>query len=170
MPLGDLRDEALHGRGERPLVEVGAVGRVGADRQGVLEEGDRLGVRPEGGGALGGPAQRHPRLGGEGVGLGPIRRVALGGQVVAGQGAGQLVGAEGLEVACGGEVAHLAVALRQRVVGDLADERLDERVLAALGRARIDLLDQQLTPDEGPQARFERRPRRYRRRPPGPPG
>ena len=51
----------------------------------------------------------------------------------------QLVVAQPLEVAGGGEVPRPAVAEAQRGVGDLADERLDERVLAALGRARVDL-------------------------------
>ena len=64
----------------------------------------------------------------------PVRR-----EVVRRERARQLVVAERLEVARRGEVARPAVALRQRVVGDLADERLDERVLAALGRARVDL-------------------------------
>ena len=87
-----------------------------------------------------------------------------------GQGARQLVGAERLEVAGRRQVPGLAVALGERVVGDLADERLDERVLAALRRARVGLQGQQLAPDERPEARLERRPasmpddRRERRR------
>ena len=63
---------------------------------------------------------------------GPSAAVGVRGQVVAGQRAGELVAAEGLEVARRGEVQLLAIVLGQRVVGDLADERLDERVLAAL--------------------------------------
>ena len=157
MPLGDLRDQALHGRGECPFVQVGSIGRIGADGQRVLEEGDGLGMRAEGGSPLGGPAQGDAGLGGEGVCLRPVRCVALGRQVVAGQGAGQLLAAEGLEVARGSQVANLAIALGQRVVGDLADECLDEGVLAALGRAGVDLLDEQLAPDEGAQARLEGR-------------
>ena len=114
-------------------MEVGAIGGIGADGQGVLEERDRLGVRAERRRPFGCSAQRHSRLGRQRVGLGPVGRVAVGGQVVAGQGAGQLVGLERLEEPCRGQVADLAVALGQRVVGDLADERLDERVLATLG-------------------------------------
>ncbi len=102
------------------------------------------------------PRKRHPRLGRQRIGLGPVGGVAVGRQVVARQRAGQLVGLERLEVARRGEVADLPVALRQRVVGDLADERLDERVLAALWRARVDLLDEQLAPDERPQPRLDR--------------
>ena len=52
-------------------------------------------------------------------------------------------------------MADLAVALGQRVVGDLADERLDERVLAALGAAGVGLVREQLAPHERPQPRLE---------------
>ena len=40
------------------------------------------------------------------------------------------------------------VAVGERAVGDLADERLDERVHAAFGRARVDLLDDEVGPSE----------------------
>jgi hypothetical protein len=52
-------------------------------------------------------------------------------------------------------VARLAVGLRERVVGDLADEGLDERILAPLGAARIGLKGEQLAPDEPPKARLD---------------
>ena len=58
---------------------------------------------------------------------------------MAGEGPGQLVGAEGLEVPRRGKVAGLAIGSRERVVGDLADQRLDEGVLAALGATRVGL-------------------------------
>ncbi len=69
-----------------------------------------------------------------------------------GERAGQLVLAETLEEARRGEVAAPRSRLRQRPVGDLADERLDERVLAALGRPRVDVVDEQLAPDERAEA------------------
>ena len=47
-----------------------------------------------------------------------------------------------------------AVARGERAVGDLADERLDERVLAALGRARVADPEQDVAPDERAQARL----------------
>ena len=74
---------------------------------------------------------------------------------MAGEGADELVGAESLEVATGREVADLPVALRKGVVGDLADEQLDEGVLAPLGAARVALDGQELARDEAPQARLE---------------
>ena len=89
---------------------------------------------------------------GEGVGLGTLGGVPVGGEVVAGERAGELIGPERLEEAGGGEVAGLAVAPGERVVGDLPDERLDEGVLAALGRAGVGLEGEELAPDEGAQA------------------
>ena len=69
--------------------------------------------------------------------------------------AGQLVVAERLEVARGGQVAGPPLALGQRAVGDLADERLDEAVQAALRAPRIDLDVEQLAPDERLEPRLE---------------
>ena len=109
--LRDLAHETLHCRRQGAIVEVGSVGRVRADREGVLEERDRLRVRAEGRRALGGAAQGDPRLRRQRVGLGPVGRVLVGREVVTGQRAGQLVGAQGLEVPRRGEVADLAVAL-----------------------------------------------------------
>ena len=54
-------------------------------------------------------------------------------------------------------MADLAILLRQGVVGDLADQRLDEGVLAPFRRARVDLLDKELAADQRPKARFEGR-------------
>ena len=76
-------------------------------------------------------------------------------EVVAGQAAGELVGLEALEEACGGEVAALAIGLGERVVRNLADQGLDEGVLAALGAAGIGLQGQQLAADERPQPWLE---------------
>ena len=53
-------------------------------------------------------------------------------QVVGGQDPGQLVFAQALEEARGGEVAGPAIPAGQGLVGDLADDRLDEPVLASL--------------------------------------
>ena len=80
-----------------------------------------------------------------------------GGEVVAGQGARQLVGAEGFEESGGGEMADLAVAPGEGVVGDLPDERLDERVLAALRRTGVGLEGQQLPANEVTERVGERR-------------
>ena len=77
------------------------------------------------------------------------------GQVVRREGAGQLVVAEPLEVARRGEVPRAAVAAGQRAVGHLADERLDEGVLAAFRRARVGFEVEQLAPDQRAKARLE---------------
>ena len=57
----------------------------------------------------------------------------MGREVVRGERPRQLVVAQGLEVAGGREVPGTSLAPYQRRVGDLADERLDEPVLATLG-------------------------------------
>jgi hypothetical protein len=57
----------------------------------------------------------------------------MGGDVVAGEGAGELLVADRLVVAGDGEVPCPPVAAGERAVGNLADERLDELVLADLG-------------------------------------
>ena len=69
----------------------------------------------------------------------------------------ELVGTEGLKVACGREVAGLAIRLRERVVGDLADQRLDEAVLAPFGRPGVGLLGEDLPPDQAAQMRLQLR-------------
>ena len=72
----------------------------------------------------------------------------VGREVVAGKRAGELVGPERLEEPGRREVARLPVATGEGVVGDLADERLDERVLTAFRAARIEVLGQQLASNE----------------------
>ena len=79
----------------------------------------------------------------------------MGRQVVAGEGSRDLVRAEALEEARGGEVAALAVGLGQGVVGDLADQGLDEGVLAVLRAARVGLEGEQLAANEPAQSRLE---------------
>ena len=73
---------------------------------------------------------------------------------MASQGARQLVRPERFEESGRGEVPRLAIAVGEGVVGDLADERLHELVLAALGRPGIDVLDEQLATDESAEARL----------------
>ena len=52
-------------------------------------------------------------------------------------------------------MARLAVAARERLVGDPADEVLEEAVLAALRRARVGLDAEHLLPHESGQERIE---------------
>ncbi len=166
-PFERLPQEVLGGRVVRgggrllpgPVEQVGLLGRVRRHRQGLLQERHGLLVRAERGRPLGGAAQGQPGLAGQGVGLGPLGRVGVGGEVVTGEGAGQLVRAQPLEVARGREVAGLPLAPGKRAVGDLADQRLDERVLAALGAPWIGVHHQHLAADEGPQVRRHRRAR-----------
>ncbi len=121
----------------RSLQQVGPFRRLVGDLQGRAQQ--RLGL--VGGTELHGPlrctTQGQAGLDAQGLGLGPGLGGLEGGQVVRREHAGQLVLAEALEVARGGQVSDTAVAARERVVGDLADDRLDEAVLAAL-RAKRD--------------------------------
>jgi hypothetical protein len=63
----------------------------------------------------------------------------------------------GSEVLGGGEVLGASVALRQRLVGDAADDVLEEAVLTVLRRPRIRLQSQQLLSDEAGQERLQLR-------------
>ena len=54
-------------------MEVGPVGRVRADGQRMLQEGDGLSMGSQSGSPLGGAAEGHPRLSRQGVRFGPIR-------------------------------------------------------------------------------------------------
>ena len=137
---------------ERPLVELGAVGRVGRDLERLLEERERLLVgrraRPRAPRRLGArsapgrPARRPP----------PRPRRAAGRRGSGRRGRRRARRCRGSRSSAPRRGGGLAVLLRQRVVGDLADERLDERVLAALGRARVDRRGEELAPDERPRA------------------
>src|ERR1700675_3519332 len=53
-------------------------------------------------------------------------------------------------------MARLALRARELVVGDLADERLDEFVLTPLRRTRVDVDAQEFAPDKGSQCGGER--------------
>ena len=164
-PLEGLPEEVLGGRvtarGHRltagAVEQLGLLGGVRRDRERLLEELHGLVVRAEGGRPLGGPAERQARLAGERVRLGPLGRVGMGGQVVAGEGAGELVRPESLEEARRRQVAGLAVAAGEGGVGDLADEGLHEGILAALGAARIGVEHEQLAANERPELQPDRR-------------
>jgi hypothetical protein len=64
-------------------------------------------------------------------------------------------------------MSRLAILACERRVGDLADERLHERELAALGRARIHVPDDELPAGERDQPSLDIRciERRHRRQP-----
>jgi hypothetical protein len=69
----------------------------------------------------------------------------------------------------GGQMPCLALAFRQRLVGDVADEVLQEAVLAVLGRPRIGLHPEHLLAHQPQQQRLQLRlgrPRQGRQRGP----
>ena len=162
--LGCLVAPGCRGGLAGALEELGSLVRVGGHGQSLVEEGEGLVGRAEGAGPLRSRSQSDARLGGNAIGLRSVGAVPVGREVVPREGSRELVGPEALEEAGGGEMAGLAVAPRERVVGDLANERLDESVLAALRRAGVGLEGKELAPDEGAEARFELDPvdSRYR--------
>ncbi len=76
---------------------------------------------------------------------------------MAGQDAGELGVADRLVDPRDGEVPSAPVSPRQRRVRDLADERLDESILAALRRARVGLELEELAADEIAQTELDLR-------------
>ncbi len=120
------------------------------------EPGRSLGTGPEG----------DPSLVAERLAFGTFRGVRMGRQVVAGQGAREFVGPEGLEESGRGEVADLSLGTSQRGIGDLADQGLDEGILAALGRPRVRLEFEDLASDEILESRSRARLGHDRRRRP----
>ena len=140
----------------RPFEQVRLLGRVGRDAQCLLQERDGLVVRAQARGPIGGGLECDPRLARECIGLGALRGIRMRSEVVAGQGSGELIGFERLEESRCGEVTRLPLRPRKGRVGNLADQRLHEEVLPALGRSRVELPRQQLSPDEGREARFQR--------------
>ena len=119
-------------RSGRPDEELDAVGVVAGHDERLFELLDRLVVRPERRGPLRRGGEREARLDGDGVRLGARLRGVVGRQVVRRERPGELLVAERLEVAGRGQVPRPAIASSERPVRDLADERLDELVLASL--------------------------------------
>ena len=157
-----------HGGSPRLLEHVGTVRVVHGDIERLAQVGHGLHLRPELLGAGRRRPEREPRLRPERLRLAALARRPVGGHVVGRERARELVVAEPLEVAGRREVPRPPVAEAERRVGDLPDEGLDERVLAALGRPRVDLDVDQVAPDELREARLQlrgrgrRRPRRGR--------
>ena len=125
------------------------------DLKRLFEERHGLERRPEGDGPICRGPQRDPRLARERFGLGAVGRGPMRCQVMGRQRAGKLVVAERLEVARRREVSAAPVAQREGRVGDLADDGLDERVLASLRRSRIDLTVEEVGSDQGAQPLLE---------------
>ena len=150
-----------------PLVQPRLILGIGGHAQRLLVKRHGLSVRPEPGGPLGGGAKGDAALRRKGLALRSVRCVGIGGEVMPGQASGKFPGPQRLEEAGCGEVANVPVGPRKRVVGDLADQGLDERVLAPLGAARVSLKGEQFAPDEPAKARRKVRggDARHRRQP-----
>jgi hypothetical protein len=109
----------------------------------------------QGQGPLGRSAEGDARLARDGVGLRTVIRRPMGIEVVRRKGTGQLLVAERLEVAGGGEVPRPPVSPGEHAVRDLADQRLHEAVLPPLGRAGVSILDEHLLPHQVAQPWLE---------------
>mgnify|MGYP002063660339 CR=1 FL=1 len=88
------------------------------------------------------------RLDGERIGLLAGSGIAVCRLVLAGEGAGKLVGVEALEVTRGREMVRLALVTGKRLVRHLPQELLGEGVLPALRRPRVSLEHQDLPAHE----------------------
>ena len=122
---------------------VGDLDRLDQEPHRLVVTAERAGTRRRG-------PEGDLRLRRQRPAVGIVRRRAIGRQIVRRKSPGQLVLAERLEEPGRSKVARPTVAPGEGAVRDLADERLDERHLAALGRARVDVLDEQFPPRERP--------------------
>jgi len=95
-----------------------------------------------------------------------VRSRRDGGQVVRGEHLGHLVGVgeHTLQMSRRGQVARRALAFGERLVGDVANEVLQEAVLTALGRARIGLHPEHFLAHQPGQQRLQLRLGRRRER------
>ena len=134
-----------------PLEQLSLVVGIDRDGEGLTEQDDRLVLAAECDRPFRGGPEGDPSLCGECIRLWPVGRIRVGGEVMAGQPTGDLVRPEALEEPGRCQVTGLPIALRQGVVRDLADQSLDESVLAPFGRAGIGLEREQLALDERPQ-------------------
>src|SRR4051795_7978247 len=101
----------------------------------VSASGPAGGAEPPGGG------------GGGGIRFGPRRRRVERSEVMVGEDTGQLVVPQRLEMPSRRHVLRPAVTLRERLIGDLTNDALDEAELSAFRRPRIRIEDEQLMTD-----------------------
>ena len=132
-------------------LELGFLAWVGRDLECLLQEPRGLEERTERPGTFRCASERHPCLCGDRGTLRSVRLSLVRRHVVLGQRTGDALVVERLEVARGGDVHPPPIALGEGPVGDLADEALDEPVLALFGRARIRLEREHLAADECPE-------------------
>ena len=159
-PGGRLGLGGVGGEPARPVEQGGFRERLVGQPGGLLEVALRFGGSAERGGPFAGAGEHRLRLLldlGRVVGL---RRRLVGGDVVGGDDLDHLVllpGEGGGQVLGRCEVAGAALALGERLVGDVADEILEEAVLAVLGRARVGLDAEHLLAHERGEERLELR-------------
>ena len=133
VPRGIVHPTRRGGSHAGALTDDRFLGRVEGDPEGVLEVAQRLLAGAQAGGPLGGAVEGEAGLDAERSPLVALGALLVGGQVVGGEHAGQLLVAERLEVARRGEVPLAALAAGERAVGDLAHQALGEAVLPPLG-------------------------------------
>ena len=134
----------------RPLEKLRDLRGVVGDFDRLDQEPHRLVVAAERAGTRSRGPEGDLRLRRQRPAVGIVRRRAIRRQIVRRKRPGQLVLAQRLEEPGRSQVARPTVAPGEGAVCDLADERLDERHLAALGRPRVDVLDEQFPPRERP--------------------
>ncbi len=156
-PLGDVVVRGVHGEPAGPIEESAALTEVVRQRGGPFNVlggfacsrerfGSRRGAK-ERAGCLVSYRDRIGRVG-DRLGRGQVvRREHLGDLVLGGKRALQVLGR--------GEVASPALAFRQRLVGDMAHEVLQEPVLPLLGRAWVGLQREDLLAHEPGEQRAE---------------
>ena len=153
-PAGTLEQRRLGARVARQ------VGRL-------LEVPLRLLARSEGRGTLACPCESLVRLRLDRRSVGRVRRCAIGVDVMRREHLDDLVLGRPplpLEVLRRGEMTGFALLLRERLVGDEAEQVLQEAVLATLGRARIALDREHLLAHERREQRLQLRLRKARQR------
>jgi len=136
---------------DRPFEQVRGLRVIDGDVQRLLEERQRLPLAAQCRCPLGCATQGEPSLRGQGRRLVARGCCPIGREVVRGERAGELVVTDRLEEPRRSEVARAPVLQREGGVGDLADQRLHEGVLAPLRRPGVDLFDQEVRADERPK-------------------
>ncbi len=134
---GVVRPAADPGHGARPLVQLRLHEGIIGELQRPLERALGLCGRSQGSRSLAGTDEHLASLGADLLGIGIVGRRRVGVEVMGGDDIDDLVllGAPGRRErnVGGSEVLGLALLLRDRLVGDVLDDVLQERVLAALG-------------------------------------
>ena len=154
--IGLVGSRRLRGHVAEPFQDWPSLDRLPADPSRLAQRVDRLAERAEAFRPVGGGDERDPRLRPDGITLRSVGCGVIGGDEVGCDGAGELLIVEGPEVAGRREVSGPTFAPRQRRVGDLADERLHEGMLAPRRRSRVGLDREDLAPYQRIEPRRER--------------